>query len=89
VDDLPTLGPLITVAVLRLNKVFIEAYSTGILHVWYHLIDMHFIVFRVQFEDGLSISVLKTEAHTHFISHSAFFNPSMHSIKTWGYPRKP
>jgi hypothetical protein len=65
VHDVPILRPLEFIAVLRLCAVFREAYSTFILHVWYHLIDMHFIIIYMEFEDELSISVLKTRAIYH------------------------
>jgi hypothetical protein len=59
VDVLPTLGPLESIAVLGLSVAIREAYSTGILYVWYHSTDIRFILLHVQFEDGLSSSVLK------------------------------
>jgi hypothetical protein len=62
VNILPTLGPLESVAVVGLSGEFREAYNTGILQFWYLSIDIHFIVFHVEFEDELSISVMKYTA---------------------------
>jgi hypothetical protein len=59
------LRPLESVAVLRLDGEFRDAYNTGMLHVWYLVIDMHFILLHVKFEGGLSISILKTKATRH------------------------
>jgi hypothetical protein len=67
VDALPTLGQLELVAVLRLNVVLREEYNTDILQVWYPSIDMQCILFDVEFENGLSISVLKDRATCHKI----------------------
>jgi hypothetical protein len=39
-----------------------EAYSTGIYQFWYLSKDMHSFLFHVEFEDGLSISVVKNRA---------------------------
>jgi hypothetical protein len=62
VDHYRRLGPLESVAVLALDVGFREAYNTGILQVWYHLIDIHFSILHVKFEDRLSISLLKNKA---------------------------
>jgi hypothetical protein len=59
------LRPLESVAVSRLSIVFREAYSTGILQVWYLSIDIHFILFHEEFEDGLSILVFENRAAYH------------------------
>jgi hypothetical protein len=42
--------------------VFKDAYDTGINQVWYLLIDIHFILRHVKFENGLSTTILKTRA---------------------------
>jgi hypothetical protein len=57
---LPTLEPLESVAVLGLRVAFKDVYSTDILQVWYHSIDIHFFFIHVQFEDWLSIQFLKS-----------------------------
>jgi hypothetical protein len=49
-----------SVAVLGLVVVLVDAYNTELLEVWYLSIDIHFILFYVEFESGLSASVLKT-----------------------------
>ncbi|SAL99410.1 hypothetical protein [Absidia glauca] len=54
--------PLESVAVFELSVGFSEAYNTGILQIWYLSVGMHLILFRVEFKDGLSISVLKDMA---------------------------
>jgi hypothetical protein len=59
------LWPLETVADSRLGVVFREAYSTGILQVWYLSIDVYFILFHMEFEDGLSILVFENRAAYH------------------------
>jgi hypothetical protein len=59
VDKLSTLWPLESVSILGLSVVLREAHSKGAFQVWYHSIDIHSILFHVEFEDGLSISVLK------------------------------
>jgi hypothetical protein len=41
------------------------AHSTYTLQVWYLSIDRHFFLIHVEFEDGLSISVLKNWATCH------------------------
>jgi hypothetical protein len=46
---------------LGLKVVFREAYSTGILQFWHLSIDIRFILLHVEFEDGLSISVVKAK----------------------------
>jgi hypothetical protein len=51
-----------SVAILGLNVALTGAYNTDVLQVWYRSIDIHFILFYVKFEDGLSTSVLNTEA---------------------------
>jgi hypothetical protein len=65
VDKLPTLGPLESIAILRLNVVFREVCNAGRLQIWHLFIDMHLILLRVGFEDGSSISVWKTRATRH------------------------
>jgi hypothetical protein len=61
-DGGPTLKPLTSAAVLGLGVAFTATYNTGILQVWYHLIDRHFNLLHVRFEDELSISLLKNRA---------------------------
>jgi hypothetical protein len=39
--------------------VFREVHDASVLQVWYLSTNPHFILFHVEFEDGLSISVLK------------------------------
>jgi hypothetical protein len=62
--NLPSLLPLASVAVFGLRAVFRRAYNTGILQVWYLSIDMHSTLSHVEFEDGLSVSVLKNRNHS-------------------------
>jgi hypothetical protein len=57
-----TLEPLESVAVLGLGVVFREAYEIGWFPFCHILIHIHFILLHMEFEDGLSISVLKTRA---------------------------
>jgi hypothetical protein len=64
VGELPTLGLLESVAVFGLGVVLGEAYNTGTLQVWYLLIDMHFIMFHEDFDDGLSVPVLKKRSNS-------------------------
>jgi hypothetical protein len=53
---------------------FREAYNTGILQVWYLLIEKHFILLHVDFEEGnRTLKKKKVVARPHFISHSALF----------------
>jgi hypothetical protein len=52
-------GRLESVAVFRLDVVFRGAYDTFSFLFLYLLIDAHFILFHVEFEDELSISVFK------------------------------
>jgi hypothetical protein len=59
------LGPLESVAVSGLTGKFRQAYNTDILQVWYLSIDMPSILLHMEFEDGLSISVLKNRATCH------------------------
>jgi hypothetical protein len=47
---------------LELSGEFKEPYSIGTLQLWYPLTDMHFILPHVEFEDELSISILKNKA---------------------------
>jgi hypothetical protein len=61
----PTLGSLESDAVLELNVVLREAYNNGMLQVQYFLKNIRFILLYVEFEDGLSISVLKKRATHH------------------------
>jgi hypothetical protein len=61
VDELPSTGSLESVAVLGLNAMFREAYSTDMLQVWYPFIDMHFILLHEKFENGLSILIWKNK----------------------------
>jgi hypothetical protein len=65
VDKLPILGPLKSVAILRLKGELREAYNTDVLQFLYLSIDMSFILVHVNFDDGLSISVLKTRETKH------------------------
>jgi hypothetical protein len=53
---------------LELRAEFREAYWTGTLQVWYLSKDIHFFLLHVEFEDGLTISVLKNRATRHKIS---------------------
>jgi hypothetical protein len=72
------LKPLEPAVVLKLNVVLKETYGTGLLQVWYLLIDRHFILLHVKFEDGSSISVLKNTATrplTYYFK-PRFFRPS-------------
>jgi hypothetical protein len=69
VEGWSTLGTLESVAVLGLSVGFIDAYNTVILQVWYHSIDMHFIMLHAKFEDGSSISVSKDKATRYKILH--------------------
>jgi hypothetical protein len=62
VDKIPILGPLETIAILGLDVVLKDSYGTDILQIWYHSIDIHFILLHVKFEDGSSISFLKNRA---------------------------
>jgi hypothetical protein len=47
---------------LGLNVVFREEDNTATLQILYHPEDRHFILFHVEFKDGLSILVLKNKA---------------------------
>jgi hypothetical protein len=67
VDERSTLGSLESVAVLEVCVVFGAVTSTGILLFWYLSVAIHFIIIHVQFDDGLSISVLKIRATHHKI----------------------
>jgi hypothetical protein len=64
-DKLQGFGSLESAAVLGLCAVLGEAYSAGILKFWYISIDIHFILCHVEFDGGLSISVLKNKATRH------------------------
>jgi hypothetical protein len=64
-DELPTLTPLKSVAVLGLGVVFKDSYDTYILQVCCILIDILFAVLHVRFEDMLSVSVLENRATCH------------------------
>jgi hypothetical protein len=64
-DKLPTLGWLESVAVLKLTVVLIEAYKARTFQFLCHSMDIHFILHHVEFEDGLSISVLENRAACH------------------------
>jgi hypothetical protein len=61
-DWWPTFAPLEKITFLKLGVMFREIYDTNIFQVWYPSIDIRFILTRVKFEDGLTISVLKTKA---------------------------
>jgi hypothetical protein len=65
VDESLSLEALESVAVLGLSVVFREAYSTSTFHVWYLLLDIHFILLHVEFEGGLSMSVMKNRVTRH------------------------
>jgi hypothetical protein len=65
VDEVPSLGPLESVTVWGLCVVFREAYNTDVLQVLYLLIDIPSIMLHVEFEDRLSISVMKNRAIHH------------------------
>jgi hypothetical protein len=54
-----------SVAVLRLTVVFRKAYNTGILHDWYRLIDILFVMSHVEFKSEISILILKNWATCH------------------------
>jgi hypothetical protein len=58
VDEWPTFEPLESLPV-ELSVSFREACSTGILQIWYLLIDIHFILLQLKFEDGFLILILK------------------------------
>jgi uncharacterized membrane protein YozB (DUF420 family) len=58
-NELLTLNPLESVAVLGLRIALKETYSTGMIQFWYLLIDIHVNLSHVKVEDGLSILVLK------------------------------
>ncbi|SAM09589.1 hypothetical protein [Absidia glauca] len=58
VDEVPNLGPLESAAVLGLSVG--EAYS--ILQVWYLLINGHFMLLHVEFEEGSPIPVWRDRA---------------------------
>jgi hypothetical protein len=62
VDKLPTSRLPESIAVWGLGVVFRKAFNTSILLVWYLSIDAHFIFLRVEFEDALSMPVLKNRA---------------------------
>jgi hypothetical protein len=62
VDEWPTLGPLESVAVLKLSVVLREGYNTNILQFWYQSLDIHFILLHVKFKDTSFISVSKNRA---------------------------
>lgn len=47
---------------LKLNVVITDTCDISILQFWYHSIDMHFIMFHVDFDDGPSISDLENKA---------------------------
>jgi hypothetical protein len=49
---------------LGLSAAFREAYNTGVLCVWYVSIGIHSILFHVEFEDGLIISVLNNRGNS-------------------------
>jgi hypothetical protein len=53
--------PLKSVAVWGLGLVFGEACNTGIRYFWYDSIEIQSILIHVDFEDGLSIPVMKKE----------------------------
>jgi hypothetical protein len=57
--DYRLLRPLKSVAVLELSLVFRQVCNTYILHFWYHSIDIHSIFLHMEFEDGLSIQVMR------------------------------
>jgi hypothetical protein len=65
VDYLPGSGPLESVADLGLGVMFREALNTCILQVWYPSIVIHCTLFHVDFENGLTISVLQNTATRH------------------------
>jgi hypothetical protein len=62
VEELSILRPPELVADLGLSVVSRAVYSTGILQIWYLTIDIHFILFHVEFEDRLSTTVLNNRA---------------------------
>jgi hypothetical protein len=67
-----------TVAVLGHNDVFMGACHNKILRFWYPLIDIHFILLHVEFEDGLSIFVSKTRVT----------RPKISQLKIEKFPKK-
>jgi hypothetical protein len=60
INALSSLGSLESVVVLGRSVVLREAHTAGILQIWYLSIDVCFILLHVEFEVGLSISILKT-----------------------------
>jgi hypothetical protein len=61
-DLLLILVSLQSVVVLELSLVFSGAYKVNILRILYRSVDTHCILFRVEFEDGSSVSVLRNRA---------------------------
>lgn len=59
-DELSTLGLLVAVSGIRV--VFIDECDIEILQVCYLSIDVHFVLFREEFEYGSSVSVLTNRA---------------------------
>lgn len=64
-DKSPTLRPLRSVAVAMLYVVLIDAYNINITRSWCLPIDMDGVLFVVDFEDGLAISVWRDKATGH------------------------
>jgi hypothetical protein len=93
---IPNVGVIGINRCLELNVEFREAYSTRIAHIWSPTIHINCILFHVEFEDGLSISVLKDRATRHknvqlkiikFLKKSNVFQTPPFSntvcVKTW------
>jgi hypothetical protein len=90
-DCSPTFGPLESGAIVKLHVVIKKAYNTSTLQVWYISTDVCFILFHVEFEGGLSISVLENRATCHknlqleiemFQKVQMFLKTAVHSIFT-------
>jgi hypothetical protein len=52
-------GAIVISRCFGIRVVLRKAYNTDILHDWYQSIDVHCKMLHVEFDDGLSISVLK------------------------------
>jgi hypothetical protein len=58
------LRPLESVTVFGLSVAFRENNNTVMLLFWYLALDIQSVLFHVEFEAGLSISVLKTRGNS-------------------------
>jgi hypothetical protein len=63
-DKLLFLRAFESVAVWELCVAWMDAYNVGRARFWHRVIDMDYILFRVQFQDGSSISLLRNRAHS-------------------------